>query len=382
MAPRHRARTTSLAIPGHAQGFIFGIYPGGLEPSAPVAESGKEICDDWTSSPPYPDNNLSLSKYTVVPIRLNGTAPYDWPWLYVYTNWNPYNRSHYVYCPDTSATPWNYLVTKGLANINPNKPLLDAPLFLFELREFPSMLRDLGHVLSRRLHPRDVPNGYLAYSFGWAPLLSDLSNLIDLTKAMNQRLTYLKKARDSGVSMHRSLGKSQSRVSGGEYNLLPNGYGQYGLRSTEVTTTSDKYWMSSRMKITEDLPPPEDIPEFLLRNVLGLNMRPATLWNAIPWSWLVDYLFNIGDMLDATGGQLAWKCTSMCIMHRSEAVSTLENKRSELGLTWNGGDHMTQVTKRRNVYANPTPFFAYRPVLTSGMLANLGALITARALKR
>jgi hypothetical protein len=136
------------------------------------------------------------------------------------------------------------------------------------------------------------------------------------------------------------------------------------------------------MKITEDLPPPEDIPEFLLRNVLGLNMRPATLWNAIPWSWLVDYLFNIGDMLDATGGQLAWKCTSMCIMHRSEAVSTLENKRSELGLTWNGGDHMTQVTKRRNVYANPTPFFAYRPVLTSGMLANLGALITARALKR
>jgi hypothetical protein len=244
------------------------------------------------------------------------------------------------------------------------------------------MLRDLGEVLSRRVRPSDVPNGYLAYSFGWAPMLKDLKSLVDLTKSLNDRLAYLKKARNGGVSTRRSLGKSESRVSGGEYNLLPNGYGQYGLRSTEVTRTTDKFWMSSRMKVTNDLPPPEEIPEFLLRNYFGLNMSASTLWNAIPWSWLIDYLLNIGDLLDTTGGKLTWEVPSMCIMHRSEAVSTLENKRSELGLTWNGGDHMTTVTKRRNVYVNPTLNFAFRPFLTNGMVANLGALVLARALKR
>ena len=382
MPPRHRVRTTSWAMPGHSQGFIFGYIPQNPSPSAPVAESGKEICDDYTDPPPYPDHPLDLTRYTVVPIRLSGQTPYDWPWLYVYENWNPLNRSSYVYCPSTTATPTTYLVTKGLANLNPNRPAVDIPLFLFELREFPRMLRDLGEVLSRRVHPSDVPNGYLAYSFGWAPMLSDLASLVDLTKKLNQRLAYLKKARNGGISVSRSLGRNESRASGGEYNLLPNGYGQYGLRSTEVTTTTDKFWMTARMHITEDLPPPEEIPEFLLKNYLGLRLSPATLWNAIPWSWLIDYLLNIGDLMESTGGKLAWTTPKMCIMHRSEAVSRLENKRSELGLTWNGGDHMTTVTKRRSVHVNPTPNFAFRPFLTSGMVANVGALILARALKR
>ena len=212
--------------------------------------------------------------------------------------------------------------------------------------------------------------------------MSDLASLFDMSKMLDQRLRYLQAAKNGGTSIRRSLGGDTSTSSSGDYNLLNDGYGKFVLRSTEKTTVTDKYWMTARMVVTSELPDAQELPEFVIRNALGLNVSASTLWNMVPWSWLSDYFVNIGDFLEAQRGFIRWQVPKMCIMHRSEAVSKLENKSSDLGCTWVGGDHMTTVTKRRAAYVNPTPTFAFRPFLTNGMMANLGALITAKALQK
>jgi hypothetical protein len=37
--------------------------------------------------------------------------------------------------------------------------------------------------------------------------------------------------------------------------------------------------------------------EQVANQLLGSRITPETLWNLTPWSWLVDWVFNIGDVL-------------------------------------------------------------------------------------
>jgi hypothetical protein len=376
---RTRNKFLGYNLPGYSRTF-YGPFDFGSTPSSIVAEKGHVVCIDDLSHPPYvTDQNLTLTRTEANPLRINGVVVNP-PFTVHYVNWNPLNRSTYVYCPGTTDTPWTHLVTKAIATINPNVPLVDLPLFLFELREFPRMLRQLGEVLSRRLHPRDIPDGHLAYSFGWKPLIMDLLNLIDLQREMDRKLRRLRAAASKGgARLGFSLGSDSSRSSTGDYNLLPDGQGNYGFRSVERTTVSDEYWCSAKMMLDSELPPHSEVPDFLRRNLLGLNVSASTLWNAVPWTWLIDYFVNIGDVMDANRGGLRFRIPTMCIMHHSVATSTLEGAKSDLGLTWVAGSMKTD-SKKRAAYVFPQPNFAFRPFLTNGMMAIMGSLLTSKAL--
>lgn len=381
---RFRNRMLGRVTAGHVDNYLYGIYYTGTNYAFDgLAQTGLEQCDDWTQPPPYDtDQNLILTKQMVIPLRINGSYQPDY-FRYVYVDWNPISRTSYVYCPATTELNLGGLVNKALANLNPNKPILDLPLFLFEFKDFPEMLRDLGRVLQRKIHPSSIPNGYLAYSFGWRPLYQDLKSLFDLSKSLDQRLRELTAAKNEprGVRIRRSLGESSSRTIDGDINVAYDGTA-YSFSATAISNVKTKAWMTARMRVTSDLPPPQDLPRFVVENGLGANVSMSTLWEMVPWSWLIDYFASIGDMLAALRGFIHWEVPHMCIMQRSEAISKLENVRTRNGFSSNASEHvMMSVSKRRSVYVNPLPSISPTPFLTDGHLANLGALILARALK-
>ena len=309
-------------------------------------------------------------------MRISGTV-YDPPyWRYDYEGYNPLNRSSYVYCPGAGLpVDWNYWRTLALGNMNPSTPIIDLQNFIFEFKDFPDMLKNMGDILSRKRSPRDVANGYLAYSFGWAPFLADLTTLCKLAKKLDERLKYLR-ALERGTTVRRHLGDFSYT------NHYPDSYGHplAVVYADETVSYSLEAWYTARLKLESPLPPASELPAEVVKLAFGVkNVSASTIWNAVPWTWLSDYFFNIGDMLDAQRGYYRYSQNTMCVMVKQRGTSTLTNVRTPPGISVSGLTSISEL-KQRGVYVNPLPFFAYKPFLTRDHIANLGALVTARSL--
>ena len=343
----------------------------------------RQTCSDTTGPIPYVDHSLTLFHYHNDPLIMNGSVTISAQRQTVLTEYNPPNRSDYTAAPNPTAVDWSYYKTLALANMNPNKPTVDLPVFLFELKDFPGMLRDLGRILQKGAKLSDGAGAYVAYSFGWAPLISDVSKLLDFSDAVNNRLKYLQKtSAKGGAKITRTLEQSSNVLSSSAYTVsAPNG-GTQGpsFDGWQVTTEKRKVWAAARVASFLSPVQLDDPQATAARAALGLNLSAASLWEAIPWSWLIDYFVNVGNFLDANRGFISSRITDLNLMCTQTVESKLTGK-ANYGFSAKGGD-LTTILKSRNVSSVPNPSIALRPWFTPHMAGILGSLASAKALKR
>jgi hypothetical protein len=315
------------------------------------------------------------------PLRISGrvrTSAYN---INTYEVYNPANFTGYQYCPAYPDAPdWSHLKAKALANMNPFKAQTDIPLFLFELREFPRMLWDLGRVLQKQVRPSDIPGGYLAYQFGWKPLVSDLKSMLDFTAQVEKRQNYWRSI-IRGEKVKRVI-VNDSFDSEWTYTAATTMYGN--VVGTVRRTTSEESWYSARLKFLESIPDPSDTKE-VFRIVYGLRLNPSTIWNAVPWSWMIDYFTNIGDIIEARNGYNRWKFSELCLMSHQrieETVGELSGGYAGNTVSHTGGTRYSEVKSRNVVGSDDNLPITFSPFLSKGQSAILGSLLTSRALKK
>lgn len=72
-------------------------------------------------------------------------------------------------------------------------------------------------------------------------------------------------------------------------------------RYSGTNTESENVWFVGRFRyFIPDLEKKMKNPVFRAnfeRKVYGLTITPADLWEAMPWSWLIDYFSNVGDIM-------------------------------------------------------------------------------------
>jgi len=92
--------------------------------------------------------------------------------------------------------------------------------------------------------------------------------------------------------------------------LLPvlNTYAYRSQGNWEVWVESEAdHWFSGEFKYYV---PDIDTDDFARRykwQQLGLSLTPSLIWEALPWSWLIDWGTNIGDILQNISNQsLGW----------------------------------------------------------------------------
>lgn len=383
MGTRTRIRDLRFVPRGTRKTFLNGTLNGTVFGGA-LAVS-RENCFDTTGPMPYVDHALVLTKYLNDPLIIDGdvTVNFLGARRTLCTAFNPTERSDYTNAPTPPVVPWDYYKTKFLANVNPSNPTVDLPVFLFELRDFPRMLKQLGDVLRHRTKPSDAAGAYVAYSFGWAPLISDVGKLLDLSKVVNDRFKYLSKiSAKGGARISRSLDNTTDTLSTSQYNLS----GVYGstsnlIEATQQVTERRKVWGVATVA-SHPSPVQLDDPQMLAaRSALGLNLSAASLWEALPWSWLIDYFVNVGDYLDATRGFIHSNVTGLNLMCTQEVTNELVSIKPYPGFSTRGGT-LKVIRKSRSVAAVPVPSIARRPWFTRHMAGILGSLATAKALKR
>jgi len=162
-----------------------------------------------------------------------------------------------------------------------------------------------------------VGSGYLNYNFGIGPFLGDIQRLLKITDKIEGRI----------AEFNSLLGKGglSRKINLGSFNTTSRLKKQYVSTSFAVITTADivtdvecKIWGTIRWFPKDGTEIPIDkLKRFNLavRSLLDLDdFSWETVWQAIPFTWLVDYFVEIGPQLEAINVLDQFEPKHVCIM--------------------------------------------------------------------
>jgi len=393
MASKSRTRERDLAdrSGGGSKTSVYDFYYKGSvltsnvssTPTADYPPGHEYNSDKVTITGPYRPQSLTITKRFGVPASLSGsidTGPIVTGARYI-TKYQGYYGPRNGSMWNTGISTYqledpNYWLSEFLARTNPIKPVHNIPLFLWELQEFPQLLRHYGDILSGRGSgsPSDV---WLAFNFGWKPLFSDLVTLLTFAEKSERHLGKLVNAKSQGREarvLHRNR-TSSTVVSSFEFEGTRHRI--HDARNLKVWATG--HWVLNdpyRVAEIQQLLSSAEGRVSYARARMGLRVNYATIWNMIPWSWVVDYLGNIGNILENADNNIGVSLKDVSIMISDLAKETSEPIFVPKGLSYRPHQFF-RVRKTRQTYSEPTPLFSARPILTWAQLGNLGALVTA-----
>lgn len=284
--------------------------------------------------------------------------------------------------------------TEALARANPySRPDVDALNFIWELREFPALLRSFGvhyaakgikgFAWSNEAHARrsDLASKPIESFFGWVPLLNDLRTLLNSAESIQKRFKKFKDVGDEFTSKRINVG----RVVVGDSTEFTHS----GLKHVRVRSTQCRSWAVIKHRL-KTMPRHKDLDLWneAANAAFRQDLHPATIWNAIPWSWLIDYLANVSDMLEAgSNGMASYEAKSMTVMRMRKTICNY-NCLGKSSPTVTSCDDFSGVygsyeatSKLRDIITNPSPRLTFKSVFTQNQLRNLGALSLALLFK-
>jgi hypothetical protein len=254
------------------------------------------------------------------------------------------------------------------ARTNPSSPYVDIPVNILELGDVALLLKKAGSSLLQQL-----ASNYIKYQFGIKPIVGDLVKLINFAEQVDRRVKQIEKLRAKGLRRTITLASlSKSEI------------------QNRVLNTEDAYWTAdfqvqtscvvkghARWVPTVDLShmTQPEMTALAKKAVLGLTIDFATLWEAMPWSWLIDWGTQMGNFLKAQRNIIPAQLETVTI---SRALTTT--------YTWPGADwgygRITPINIRRwGGYRNPwvvTPT-AHLPFLSGDQVGILASLAIMRA---
>jgi len=301
------------------------------------------------------------------------------------------------------------LATTVRARSNPSKPYVSLPNFLYELKDLPSMYHDIALlklIASRALSKahlsrlkltrpdRYAANLLLSVEMGWKPFIGDIRRLIDFQSRVDRKIDDLHRLFIEKKGLQRTVGfnPDANPPKGGKQRralwdetatttTTPTIESNLGLliQARLSKTTQSSAWGSSRW--VSDALPSKSFSDKELSNlarnlVLGLNINPKALWDAIPWTWLIGWFSNVDEYLTANTNVIPCHCSSACIMQRTRTVTSWQ-RTDGWKSTFPGGEGSTVYeTKLRSV--DPGTLSASIPFISNRQFSILGALAIQR----
>jgi hypothetical protein len=182
------------------------------------------------------------------------------------------------------------LVNDAFAKFKPDLTSIQVPNFLLELENIPKMWRLWKTQLSVL---RNLAEARLNWSYGWKPLIGDLSTIRNTILSVYQQI---KEWNDKGPQIiKRKLDYPISNDTlTGDFVYPSGNHKTYWSASQEQTLAA--YLVFKTEKI-----PGLDTWETVLRaylDALGFELNPKIIWDAIPFSFVLDWFFDVGGWIE------------------------------------------------------------------------------------
>lgn len=225
--------------------------------------------------------------------------------------------------------------SKAYGKIRELQSPLNGQVFLGELKETINLLRHpieksvrlTEALIIKRNKLKNVPkaaaDSWLEYRFGILPLISDINQIISLASDIADKEAHLS---------YRCYGKAESTSVSVTSDPLPAIFGfTMGTRVEEVR----RYECIIRFGVlASHLDKHETFSSRIVASLDDLSSVPITAWELIPYSFLVDYFVNVGDLITAAvTGTSALSYTSRSII-RSRIVTTQCFTVDGIGSNW------------------------------------------------
>jgi hypothetical protein len=199
------------------------------------------------------------------------------------------------------------------ARTSPNRSNINLPVSIAELRDIPRMIYLSGKGVARK-----VASGNLSYQFGWKPVLSDLKKALHFQSGVAKRLSELDRLASGGLRRKRNLINPETNrkvTDHGVFNRSPIGAHIY-VRERTVETV--ERWGTIRYRPGSLIKDPRTDRDRLARKLfLGLNTTQIVdnIWEGLPWSWMIDWFSNAGDLLSSLDHQVATTSSTSIMTH-------------------------------------------------------------------
>jgi hypothetical protein len=320
---------------------------------------------------------------------------------------------------------------KGWARTQPLHPIYSLGVSLAELRDLPRMLaqtkaglaslfrhfaglkppaRTVGELLKKvREGSQNTGDAYLYGAFGLVPMIKDAMFLLEMQRKLDRKVDWLRrhnrryvrrKVELDSQSYSENIARSQAPSS----SLWPGLASQLYVAgmTTSVSmpvlkTYKRRIWYSAKYRyyipeLATD--PRKKPPRRLILSLLGLTPDPGTIYQSMPWSWLLDWFTSVGSALSNVWSRLAFHVTAkyayvMCSEHftyESPGWCTV-NTGTYSGGVWSGaprsmlGSSKTKYVLLQREEANPFGFGITFSSLSGYQWSILAALGLSRGSK-
>lgn len=301
----------------------------------------------------------------------------------------------------------------AISRTRPGKPQADLALMIGELKKdgLPSVI---GSLFSRSKSLRDVfresGNEYLNLQFGWIPLIKDLTAacqaVSNTRKVLQDHEHMLNKLlrRTYRFDTYRSFTEGLTQ-SNSAYEIHPTQQGATFSYCRFGTTTGNQVPIEQSRTVTNShfsagyrfYYPDIDTAlnaltefEHQANILMGTRLDPEVLWNLAPWTWLIDWFVNFGDVLgnisaiisDGLVMQYAYIMQETTTVREITLPRGLFTRQTSGMIADNAPFYQRQEYHRKvRVRASPFGFGLTPEMFTSQQWAILAALGISRGLK-
>lgn len=348
-----------------------------------------DVCEDVIGNYPNPNPLKVRHRSTYIPV-LNGerqSSGHTWR----HTN-NPLGSGVTVAPPDP-AVLWpapnglaqSALAWKILAESNPSAPAVSIPTFIGELKDFkdlPANLYAWGGSIFRK-----IALGHLTWRWAVKPMISDLFKAVRFVEASERRFRELQNLSQNGKGYKL---RKRVRLGSSSSTTVTNNVTRHSedviLRYKRTRTDSIEEWGSASWQKSPDsvLPQPSD-PKYLeklrsltFKTFYGLTSYEllAAAWELTPWSWLIDWFSDVGDIIAGANNTIGLNWSSVCYMRK--ITSRYDYELSTTLPSWlsiSGVPHEAIVQKERFVVSPAIAVSpSFLPIITNRQWSILGSL--------